>query len=210
MNIRRHHGIRITLFFAALLIVWACPASAVSWKYDLNAALKEAQAQKKPVLADFYTDWCGWCTRMDNDTYGDRTVTELTSNFICVKVDGDKQRDQVAKYGVGGYPCTIFFDAGGNIVTRVLGYRKPAEFADILRTILKKTGTAAKKPGQEKKVPQNFTLTGIIDDPDNPKAIINDAIVGVGDSVNDAEVLTIKGSSVTIRYKGKKVVLRLE
>ncbi|MFH0771047.1 MAG: thioredoxin domain-containing protein [Candidatus Omnitrophota bacterium] len=131
------------LFGCALFLFLHSEAHAISWKYDLQSALNDAKKLQKPVMADFYTDWCGWCKKLDSDTYSDKKVSELADKFICVKVDGDKYRDLAAKYGVSGYPTVIFFNSSGNVEGSIRGYEGPADFARDMNAILAKTGGSA-------------------------------------------------------------------
>ena len=50
----------------------------------------------KPLIIDVYTDWCGWCKRMDATTFKDPRVAEYVSaNFYAVKLDAEQKGDIV-------------------------------------------------------------------------------------------------------------------
>lgn len=119
----------------------------LSWK-SFNEGLQLAQQQKKPVLVDFYTDWCGWCKKMDEATYKNKDVVKLLSEkFIVIKLNPEKNAQysfnnqtvsgsQLARmFGVRGYPATGFFDASGQFITIVPGYIPPETFLPILSYI---------------------------------------------------------------------------
>lgn len=124
----------IFLFFA-LLSTEAC---AVSWEYDLERALDKAKSSGEPIMADFYTDWCHWCDKLDSDTYSDSRVDELSRKFICVKIDADSNKAVASKYGVRGYPTVIFFDSNGKTIGRVGGYLPPEAFLKNMEAALEK------------------------------------------------------------------------
>jgi len=110
--------------------------------------MKQAAAANKKVLVDVYTDWCGWCKKMEKDTYSDESVKNyLMENYILVKLNaesdtkefvGDEeysQADIARAYHVNGYPTTIFLTSNGESITSVPGYMKPDEFMKVLKYI---------------------------------------------------------------------------
>jgi len=228
------------IIFCALLLFAAflCgtqPVSALSWVYDYDSALSTALATGKPVMIDFYTDWCGWCKKLDLETYQDSKVQALSSNFICLKIDGDKHGDLAKKYGVRGYPNIIFLSSKGNVIERVNGFAEAEVFRGFmeraiakndaslngadnikdkiisifapkkkLETVENKQKPAVKNPVQEN---SKFKLTEIIFDPKNPKAVINNAEVKPGESIDGAQVSQITQNTVILLYQGESVIL---
>jgi len=81
----------IGLTAIALLMSSFTASNHLEWQ-DWNVALKQAAANKnKIILVDLYTDWCGWCKRMDKDTYENAGVVSLLKqNFIAVKLNPEK------------------------------------------------------------------------------------------------------------------------
>jgi len=112
---------------------------AISWDNDLNSALNEAKKNEKPLIVDFYTTWCHWCKELDINTYTDAKVNDLSSNFICVKVDAEQNPQEASKYDVRGYPTVIFLNYDGSINNRVIGYKDPEAFAGVMELVLKNT-----------------------------------------------------------------------
>jgi uncharacterized protein YyaL (SSP411 family) len=65
------------------------PAGLMEWM-TVDQAAGKLQQEKRPVLIDLYTTWCGWCKEMDRKTYSNRKVAEyLGEKFYCVKVDAE-------------------------------------------------------------------------------------------------------------------------
>lgn len=63
--------------------------SRVNWM-TIEEAEKASKEQPRPVLMDFYTDWCGWCKRMMATTYADENVAAyINRNFYPVKFDAE-------------------------------------------------------------------------------------------------------------------------
>ena len=129
--------------FVVLLVVFSClmsvDAFAINWRYNLTDALETAKSQQKPIMVDFYTERCGWCKRLDSDTYADSTVKKLAEDFICVKIDGDRERGLVRKYNIRGYPTIFFLNPEGTVVNQVVGYEGPSDFARTMKGVLEKT-----------------------------------------------------------------------
>jgi len=133
---------------ATALSFQASPAGAgPAWR-GWDAGLREAGATNRPVLVDVYTDWCGWCKRMDRDVYAQPEVQDyLARRFVVVKLDAESataasfegraytSRSLAAHFGVTGYPTTIFLSAKGAHLGNVPGYSPPADFLLLLKFI---------------------------------------------------------------------------
>jgi len=125
----------------------AAAPGAVQWR-SWDEGLREASASKRPVLVDVYTDWCGWCKRMDRDVYSREDVrTYLERNFVTVKLNAEAStratyegRVQTSstiarRFGVRGYPTSVFLRPGGEHMVNVGGYVPAERFLLVLRYI---------------------------------------------------------------------------
>ncbi len=132
----------ITITILGFLALNAGALAAVNWGRDYDAALATAKKDKKLVMVDLYTDWCGWCKKLDKDTYSDKAVeAKLTKDFIAVKVNPEKsQRDAKLSrdFGTTGYPHIVFVDADGKKVSEIGGYLPAAQFLEQLNKISEK------------------------------------------------------------------------
>lgn len=80
------------------------PTTPIKWK-SLEDAVKEAQKDGKPLFMDVYTDWCGWCKKMDKSTYRDTALIRiLNTKFHPVKLDAEAESLHVGtqKYSTKG------------------------------------------------------------------------------------------------------------
>ncbi len=105
--------------------------------------LTGAKAAGRPVLLDFYADWCLDCKRMDRSTFKDPTVVaRLRDDFLALKIDvtdpeDEFGRDTRKRFGVFGPPALVLFDRHGNHLENLLayGYLNTNELLQLLSKI---------------------------------------------------------------------------
>lgn len=110
--------------------------------------MKQAKQSGKKVLIDVYTDWCGWCKKMDAGTYTDKKVLEvLNKNFVVIKLNAEANEKityagkmmSPAEFsqgmGVNGYPATLFLKSNGDAITLLPGYAEADMFTHVLNFI---------------------------------------------------------------------------
>jgi thioredoxin-related protein len=134
---------------AACAIVPAAHAAGakLGWR-EWDAGLEEAEQSGRPVLVDVYTQWCGWCKRMDRDVYARPDVRDyLGKKFVTVKLDAESSdparfegraytsRTLAAYFRITGYPTTLFLRSSGEHLVNVPGYVEPDKFLLLLRYI---------------------------------------------------------------------------
>ncbi len=74
----------------ALVVPGAESGERLTWQTSLAAGATMAKQEHKYVLADVYTDWCGWCKKLDRDVFTNpKVVKYLQKGFICVKVNAE-------------------------------------------------------------------------------------------------------------------------
>lgn len=116
-------------------------ASKSVW-WDVSTAKKMAKLGNKYIVADVYTDWCGWCKRMDRDTFHNQQVDEyLAQNLICMKVNAEDRGQGQAlarRYQVAAYPTVLVIDPSGKLVNKHMGYLTPSEFLAVIKSDLSK------------------------------------------------------------------------
>jgi thiol:disulfide interchange protein DsbD len=109
----------------------------------LKQALREAQG--KPVMLDFYAEWCVECKQMEQHTFADADVQQALAGMVLLKADvtaNDKEDRALLKtLGLYGPPATLFFGAEGSERRgqRLVGFMGAGEFRAHLETVLRRS-----------------------------------------------------------------------
>lgn len=144
------------LILVAVLAIIAIGVNAqeVNW-LTFEEAIAKNKENPKPILVDLYTDWCGWCKKMDKTTYKNEVIIKyINDNYYAVKMDGEGKEDinfkgktfkfvqeGRSKYhqlaaeimrGKMSYPSTAFFNKEEQLIQTVPGYLSEKRFETIL------------------------------------------------------------------------------
>jgi len=115
---------------------------------DLDSKLKTAGESKKPVMLDFYADWCVSCIEMEQSTFHDPRVAKLMSRFTLLQADVTKndETDQalLKRFGIFGPPAILFFPPQENEIRqyRAVGFVNATDFSSLLTNVLSAKGFA--------------------------------------------------------------------
>jgi thioredoxin-related protein len=117
----------------------------IKWmSYD--EATKLTKKKKKKIFIDVYTDWCGWCKKMDATTMKDpKVVAYMNKKFYAVKLNAEStaasnykgtvltERELATRiFKANGYPTTLYLDESENLLINLAGYREATELNKIL------------------------------------------------------------------------------
>ena len=156
MNIRLFSSI---LFMVAFSLLLQTPVQAQETKINW-LTLEEAQElhKKNPrkIFVDIYTDWCGWCKRMDAETFTNPVIIDyINTHFYAVKLNAE-QKEPITFKGVKyeneradqrrgahnfaiailqgrmSYPSVAFFDENLSLIYALPGYRDAAKMEPVL------------------------------------------------------------------------------
>jgi len=157
----KHLVILSLLFFISMNTFAQAPK--IEW-LTLEEAQKRSKKDKKPILIDAHTVWCGPCKMLSKITFVDSTVaTYMKANFHAVKFNAEgneevkfngvaytnpnynpanaKKRNSLheltLKLKVRAYPTITFIDSKGEMFRTELGYLDPKRMMKVLEDILK-------------------------------------------------------------------------
>jgi thioredoxin-related protein len=172
-----------SLIFSLLLIVSITAFSQrpaptdtpkVKW-YTLREAEKLTKQEARPLFIDTYTDWCGWCKKMDKETYTNSVISDiLNSRYYPVKFNAEG-KDSITFFGkkfindgksgnahqlavalLNGqlsYPTVVFLlpqNDGTLKASQVPGYKEAKEMEVILNFFADKAYTTQKYEDYQK------------------------------------------------------------
>ncbi len=132
---------------ASLLLIagaaFALPRSSgakIEWQQYESAVL--ASSAGKPVIIDFYADWCLPCKELDANTFSDRAVAGELARFVRIKADLTNANDPAVQtltrqYGIIGVPTIVFLDSSGREIDaqRLIGFEGPRPFLDRVKQV---------------------------------------------------------------------------
>ncbi len=147
-------------FIFVLMALLSCTVAVaqVKWNTIEQSAKVSASNNQKLFFVDFYTSWCGWCKKMDKETFSDKVVAKIMNKyFIPTKFDaegdaaftwngvdfkggvvaanGRRATHPFAQTILGarmGFPSFAIFGADRSLISVVPGYSNAAEFTVIL------------------------------------------------------------------------------
>ena len=142
----------IILFMVVSTVVFS-QGKEVKW-YSIQEAEKLIRENPRPMFIDTFTDWCGWCKKLDQDTFSNTVIAEILNNkFYAVKFDAEGKdtirfagmtfindgkagkSHQLAVALLQGqmyYPNIVFFNEKIQLLTNVPGYRTAKEMEVLL------------------------------------------------------------------------------
>lgn len=106
---------------------------------ELDEAVAQASRAGRPVMVDFYADWCTSCKEMEATTFLNPVVQQALAGTVLLRADvtANDANDQalLKRFGIYGPPTIAFYGRNGRERSRyrVVGYMKGAEFAAAVR-----------------------------------------------------------------------------
>lgn len=149
----------LTIIIANNIFAQNTETKKINW-ISFEEAVKLNETNPKKIFIDVYTDWCGWCTKMDQTTFLDKDIVDyMNDNFYAVKFNaeqtepiefmgntfvnkgsngprkGTHELAQALLQGKMSYPSYVFMNENNQLLTIVPGYAEAKEFLPILKFI---------------------------------------------------------------------------
>ncbi len=118
------------------------PRSAFVVSLDaFDAVLEKARREGRPVMIDFFAEWCEACKELDREVYVEADVVDEAKRFVAIKVDAtnpDEAIDELfSRYRIQGLPTVVFIDGQGQVLDypRITGFLAPQRFLAELKKV---------------------------------------------------------------------------
>lgn len=139
------------LLVAVLLSFSANGQDQIRWM-KFEEAIAANSKSPRMLLIDVHTDWCGWCKKMDKETFADPKVIEyINNNFYAVKMNAEDTKrtfdfmgkkyteaQMAAAMGVRSYPNVVIIEPKLQNIAQLPGYRAPEAFLSGLSDLIGK------------------------------------------------------------------------
>ena len=127
---------------SSIFLLLAKPTAKVVWEEYAPQKITSAKEAGKPVVIDFFADWCLPCHELDSYTYSNSEVIQALEPFVRLKVDvtnpnTPEAMEPIERFEVLGVPTILFLNPKGKEVpnSRITGYVPPAEFLESLKPV---------------------------------------------------------------------------
>ncbi len=151
----------LKIFLFAAVVLFSCSflpdkTESIKW-HTMSEALKLDKKKSKKIFIDFYTDWCGWCKKMDASTFQNPVIAKyMNEKFYAVKFNAESGDTIVLKgktyassspgnpraahqlavellKGQMMYPTAAYLDEDQNLIQAIPGYQDAASLEKILK-----------------------------------------------------------------------------
>lgn len=133
----------VSIVFSIWALIPNSGSGEVNWKVvtSLDSINTYMKHDNKPIIIDFYADWCAQCKELDKYTYTAPEIVSLSTKFNTIKVDLTKKNSEITdKFNIKGLPVVAFINSKGEEIKelRVTGFTKPEEFIKKMQIALEK------------------------------------------------------------------------
>ncbi|MCA9782294.1 MAG: thioredoxin fold domain-containing protein [Candidatus Cloacimonetes bacterium] len=124
-------------------------------------ALEQAAERKTLIFADFTTDWCVWCRRLEKDVFSTAAFQQGTADWVKLTIDAEAEGEGIEwakRFHVNSYPTTILLNSDGSEIDRYSGYAPMPQFLAVFQDYAAGKGTLAALQAELASAPDNLGL----------------------------------------------------
>jgi tetratricopeptide (TPR) repeat protein len=126
----------------------------ITYQSDLKSALEVAHTEKKPLVIDFYKIGCPWGRLLDDSTFSNKIIIDMSEKMIFLRIDAGKDTAIASQYGITFYPTIVLIKPDGSEIDRLVGYYPPADFYNEVQLYLQGRETLEDYLGRLQDEPQ--------------------------------------------------------
>ena len=142
------------IMYFSLLAAAVSAQSPIEW-LSWEEGIAKSKAENKKIITDLYTDWCGWCKKMDATTFHDDFIVEyIKKHYVAIKMNAERKDDIIFKekeykFTKGGrrgyhalaaeitngqlrYPTIVFLDENADVIQAIPGFQNAQTLEKIL------------------------------------------------------------------------------
>lgn len=114
----------------------AAESPTIQWQTDEDKALASALRQDRQVLLYIASPECGFCRKMERDTWSNADVIKTVNNrFIPLKLNGEKSSALLDRLAIRGFPTVVLLNKSGKATAKIEGYNDPENFQGRLKQV---------------------------------------------------------------------------
>lgn len=134
----------------------------IEFQTDFETARELAVDFDRPMIIDFYTDWCKSCKTLDTVTFVDPLVIGMSLDYVFVKLNAEVDTALAQEYAISGFPTIVITKSNGEEIDRIWGYLPPTDFYNQVQLYLQGKETLEDYLSRLEDEPENLDYLSMI------------------------------------------------
>jgi thioredoxin-related protein len=126
----------LAVLLLAIAVTSKADSAGISWFKDLEKASEVAGKTNRPMMIEFWADWCAACKVMDKDIYTDpKLIAAVKGKLVSVRIHFDLQKDLVRRYNVPALPYIVFTNSNGTELMHHRGILNAEQLTAVVKAL---------------------------------------------------------------------------